>query len=98
MTPSLAAFINSLLLGLFIVVIPVGTAVFLVSQSDRVTRNQLTKKAVSVNMAFQLVIKISYLLNLLFLLTRKINDTINIASQNNRYQLYKIKIILYRIS
>ena len=34
-----AAFINSLLLGLFIVVIPVGTAVFLVSQSDRVTRN-----------------------------------------------------------
>ena len=34
MTPSLAAFINSLLLGLFIVVIPVGTAVFLVSQSD----------------------------------------------------------------
>ena len=39
MTQSLAAFINSLLLGLFIVVIPVGTAVFLVSQSDRVTRN-----------------------------------------------------------
>ena len=39
MTPSLAAFINSLLLGLFIVVIPVGTAVLLVSQSDRGTRN-----------------------------------------------------------
>ena len=52
MTPSLAAFINSLLLGLFIVVIPVGTAVFLVSQSDRVTRNQLTKKAGSMNMKF----------------------------------------------
>nr|BDA98828.1 photosystem II protein X [Chroomonas debatzensis] len=38
MTPSLAAFINSLLLGLFIVVIPVGTAVYLVSTSDRLTR------------------------------------------------------------
>jgi hypothetical protein len=38
MTPSLAAFINSLLLGLFIVVIPVSTAVYLVSTSDRLTR------------------------------------------------------------
>nr|BDA98092.1 photosystem II protein X [Proteomonas sp. NIES-1005]BDA98532.1 photosystem II protein X [Proteomonas sp. NEIS-1375] len=39
MTPSLAAFVNSLLLGLFVVIIPVGTALLLVSQSDRMTRN-----------------------------------------------------------
>jgi hypothetical protein len=39
MTPSLSAFINSLLAGLFIVIIPIGTALFLVSQSDRLKRN-----------------------------------------------------------
>nr|BDA98237.1 photosystem II protein X [Rhodomonas sp. NIES-1006] len=39
MTPSFSAFINSLLAGLFIVIIPIGTALLLVSQSDRVTRN-----------------------------------------------------------
>ena len=39
MTPSLSAFINSLLLGLFVVIIPIGSALFLVSQADRVTRN-----------------------------------------------------------
>ena len=39
MTPSLAAFINSLLLGLFVVVIPIGTALLLLSQSDKLTRN-----------------------------------------------------------
>jgi hypothetical protein len=39
MTPSLAAFINSLLLGLFVVIIPIGTALLLVSQSDKLTRN-----------------------------------------------------------
>jgi len=39
MTPSLSAFINSLLLGLFVVIIPVGGALLLVSQSDTVTRS-----------------------------------------------------------
>jgi len=35
MTPSLSAFINSLLLGLFVVIIPIGSAVFLVSQGNK---------------------------------------------------------------
>lgn len=39
MTPSLSAFINSLLLGFFVVVLPISAAVVLVSQSDQVTRN-----------------------------------------------------------
>jgi len=39
MTPSLSAFVNSLLLGLFVVIIPVGGALLLVSQSDTVTRS-----------------------------------------------------------
>ena len=39
MSPSLSAFINSLLLGLFVVIIPISSALFLVSQADRLTRN-----------------------------------------------------------
>jgi hypothetical protein len=38
MTPSLSAFVNSLLAGLFVVIIPVGGALLLVSQADTVTR------------------------------------------------------------
>ena len=39
MTPSLSAFVNSLLLGLFVVIIPIGSALILVSQAARLTRN-----------------------------------------------------------
>lgn len=39
MTPSLSAFINSLLLGLFVVIIPISGALYLVSQADTLTRS-----------------------------------------------------------
>jgi hypothetical protein len=39
MTPSLQALINSVLLGLFIVVLPITAALIFVSNKDKVVRN-----------------------------------------------------------
>jgi len=38
MTPSLASFLNSLVLGTLLAVVPIGIAVVLVSKSDQVKR------------------------------------------------------------
>jgi hypothetical protein len=39
MTPSLQALINSVLLGLFVVVVPITAALIFVSNKDKVVRN-----------------------------------------------------------